>query len=65
MQDNQWFAYKVKDKNRSVLSLVKDIEQVDLNSFAKDTIGKVKLDISINRLFAPAVMEGKKGPVMM
>ena len=61
MQDNQWFAYKVKDKNRSVLSLVKDIEQVDLNSFAKDTIGKVKLDISINRLFAPAVMEGEEG----
>lgn len=61
MQDNQWFAYKVKDKNRSVLSLVKDIEQVDLNSFAKDTIGKVKLDISINRLFAPTVMEGEEG----
>ncbi|MBS6195514.1 MAG: histidine kinase [Clostridiales bacterium] len=49
-----WFTYQTSEDKQPILSLVKTIEQADVNRFRVDKMGFVKMDVKMNRLFAPA-----------
>ena len=57
LNSNQWFSYEIPVREKGILSLVKDIEKIDLNSFYRQHLGIVKLDINMDRLFTPAALK--------
>lgn len=57
LNSNQWFSYEIPVREKGILSLVKDIEKIDLNSFYRQHLGIVKLDINMDRLFIPAALK--------
>lgn len=52
--ENDWFAYFALKNSEPILSIVKDIQQVDVENFSRRQLGIVKLDISMKKLFVPA-----------
>ncbi len=58
MMEN-WFSYFALQKEKPVLSLVKNIEQLDTRNLKKNQLGIVKLDMDMERLFSPAHLEGE------
>lgn len=57
LNSNQWFSYEIPVREKGILSLVKDIEKIDLNSFYRQHLGIVKLDINMDWLFTPAALK--------
>ncbi len=53
-----WFCYFALQKEKPVLSLIKNIEQLDTLNLTKTQLGIVKLDMDMQRLFSPAPLEG-------
>lgn len=55
-----WFFYPEPYKQGSAIaSLVNNIQRVNLTSFEQKELGIIKLDISLNKLFAPADADKK------
>lgn len=52
--ENDWFAYFALKNSEPILSIVKEIQQVDVENFSRRQLGIVKLDISMKKLFVPA-----------
>lgn len=53
-QIREWFFYPEFDGKSSVASIICQIQKTDLFSFQQTDLGIIKLDISMDRLFAPA-----------
>lgn len=58
--DETWFSYFALENKEPVLSLVNNIEQLDVQNLKKQQLGIVKLDVDIKRLFSPAPLEGER-----
>lgn len=56
--DETWFSYFALENKKPVLSLVNNIELLDVQNLKKRQLGIVKLDVDIQRLFSPAPLEG-------
>jgi sensor histidine kinase YesM len=52
--DENWFSYFASDDQQPLLSRVKRIESLNTSQFTRKDLGFVKLDLYIDRLFAPA-----------
>ena len=53
-KDKDYFIYSALDgKKNTILSLIQNIEYIDLSNYEKQNLGFLKLDIYMNRLFAP------------
>lgn len=48
-----WFTYLSAGKGQTILSILREIEKIDLLNYTKKDIGIVKLDIFMERLFSP------------
>lgn len=48
-----WFTYISAGKGQTILSILREIEKIDLLNYTKKDIGIVKLDIFMERLFSP------------
>lgn len=48
-----WFTYISAGKGQTILSILREIEKIDLLNYTKKDIGIVKLDIYMERLFSP------------
>lgn len=53
-----WFYHPVfHDEDKSVASIIQNIQRIDTDRFGRDVLGIVKLDINMNKLFEPADTE--------
>ena len=52
-----WYLYFATGQQENLMAIVKTIQNIDVNSYRKEDIGIVKLDLNIARLFAPAKQE--------
>lgn len=48
-----WFTYISAGKGQTILSILREIEKIDLLNYTKKDIGIIKLDIYMERLFSP------------
>lgn len=55
--EDDWFSYFALKDSEPILSLVKDIEQLDVEHLSRSQLGIVKLDVAMKRLFVPAATE--------
>lgn len=53
-----WFCYFALQKEKPVLSLIRNIERLDTLNLTKTQLGIVKLDMDMQRTFSPAPLEG-------
>lgn len=52
------FSYFALDGKEPVISLVNNIEELDVSNLTRRQLGIVKLDVAMRRLFAPANLDG-------
>lgn len=65
-QIGEWFYYPVySNKNKTVASLVQNINKINVNELGQEVLGIVKLDVYIDRLFAPANLEKRSFEVVV
>lgn len=57
-EEDGWFSYFALKDSEPILSLVKDIEQLDTEHLSRSQLGIIKLDVAMKRLFVPASTEG-------
>lgn len=55
--EDDWFSYFALNDSEPILSLVKDIEELDTENLSRSQLGIIKLDVAMKRLFVPAVTE--------
>ena len=55
--EDDWFSYFALNDSEPILSLVKDIEELDTEHLSRSQLGIIKLDVAMKRLFVPAVTE--------
>lgn len=58
--DDGYFIYKSQNGSSNILSLVENIICVDTGNFKSENVGFIKLDISMDKLFAPAENPSKE-----
>ena len=56
-EEDGWFSYFALKDSEPILSLVKDIEQLDTEHLSRSQLGIIKLDVAMKRLFVPASTE--------
>ena len=56
-EEDGWFSYFALKDSEPILSLVKDIEQLDTDHLSRSQLGIIKLDVAMKRLFVPASTE--------
>lgn len=56
-EEDGWFSYFALKDSEPILSLVKDIEQLDTDHLSRSQLGIIKLDVTMKRLFVPASTE--------
>ena len=56
-EEDGWFSYFALKDSEPILSLVKDIEQLDTEHLSRSQLGIIKLDVAMKRLFVPAATE--------
>lgn len=56
-EEDGWFSYFALKDSEPILSLVKDIEQLDTDHLSRSQLGIIKLDVAMKRLFVPTSTE--------
>ena len=59
MKDDCFSYFALKD-SEPILSLVKDIEELDTEHLSRSQLGIIKLDVAMNRLFVPAATDSEE-----
>ena len=56
-EEDGWLSYFALTDSEPILSLVKDVEQLDTEHLSRSQLGIIKLDVAMKRLFVPAATE--------
>lgn len=59
MKDDCFSYFALKD-SEPILSLVKDIEELDTEHLSRSQLGIIKLDVAMKRLFVPAATDSEE-----